>query len=178
VKFVSDKSVYAPEGLDEVRVPPQGVAHVSLTDELQSAIPDGVVGLEVTSTQPLATTLRTFADGDLSHAVAGLPVRRGASAVVPSGAKRVLLAGATKVGAVTVVARSATGEQLAQTRADLQPGRGTVVTVPDGATLVTVTPEQTSVHAAVIVSGTGTAVLPLVDPVTSGLVPDVRPGLD
>ena len=77
-KFVSEDSVFAPEGIDEIRVPPQGVARVSLTDALQSAIADGVVGLEVTSTQPVTATLRTFADGDLSHAVsvAADPARR------------------------------------------------------------------------------------------------------
>ena len=177
VKFVSEDSVFAPEGLDEIRVPPQGVARVSLTDALQSAIADGAVGLEITSSQPVTATLRTFADGDLSHAVGAPPIRHGASAIVPSGAKRVVLAGARGVGAVTVVSRSATGEELDRTRADLRPGRGAVVTLPPRATLVTVVPENTSVTGSVIVSGQGAAVVPLVDPVVSGLVPDVRPGL-
>ncbi|GAA2135157.1 hypothetical protein GCM10009844_00120 [Nocardioides koreensis] len=177
VKFVSEDSVFAPEGLDEVRVPPQGVARLSLTDALQSAVADGVVGLEVTSTQPVTATLRSFVDGDLSHAVGAPPIRHGASAIVPTGAKRVVLAGARSVGAVTVVSRSASGEELDRTRADLRPGRGAVVTVPPRATLVSVVPQNTSVTGSVIVSGRGAAVVPLVDPVLSGLVPDVRPGL-
>ena len=177
VKFVSEKSVYAPEGVDEVRVPPQGVARVSLSTALQSAIADGVVGAEVNSSAPVTATLRTFADGDLSHTVGGPPMRSGTSVIVPSGPKQVVLAGAQAVGAVTVVSRSATGEELDSTRADLQPGRGTVVTVPPNATLVSVVPERTSVTGSVIVSGAGAAVVPLVDPLVSGLVPDVRPGL-
>ena len=76
-----------------------------------------------------------------------------------------------------MVARSATGEELARTRADLRPGRGTVVPVPPRATLVTVVPEGTTVSGAVIVSGAGAAVVPLTESLMSGLVPDVRPGL-
>ena len=177
VRFVSEESVFAPEGINEVRVPPQGVARLALSAALQSAIDKGVVGVEVTSEQPLTATLRTFAGGDLSHAVAGPQIRSGASVIVPAGAKKVLLAGAQAVGAATVVARSATGEELAHTRADLRPGRGTVVTVPPRATLVTVVPEGTTVSGAVIVSGAGAAVVPLTDSLMSGLVPDVRPGL-
>jgi len=177
VKFVSEDSVFTPEGVDEIRVPPQGVARLSLSTALQTAIADGVVGVEVTSTGPVTATLRTFAGGDLSHAVGGTPIRSGASAIVPSGAKRVVLAGARAVGAVTVVSRSASGEELDRTRADLRPGRGTVVTVPPRATLVTVDPENTSVTGSVVVTGAGTAVVPLADPIVSGLVPDVRPGL-
>ena len=177
VKFISEDSVFAPEGIGEVRVPPQGVARLALSAALQSAIAKGVIGVEVTSEQPLTATLRTFADGDLSHAVAGPQIRSGASVIVPTGAKKVLLAGARAVGAATVVARSATGEELARTRADLRPGRGTVVTVPPGATLVSVVPENTTVSGAVIVSGAGAAVVPLTESLTSGLVPDVRPGL-
>jgi hypothetical protein len=177
VKFVSEDSVFAPEGIDEVRVPPQGVARVSLTTALRSAIADGVVGLEVTSSQPVTATLRTFADGDLSHAVAGPPIRRGTSVIVPTGAKRLVLAGARGVGSVTVVSRTDAGKQLDQSRADLRPGRGTVVTLPPRASLVSVVPQGTSVTGSVVVAGQGTAVIPLVDPIASGLVPDVRPGL-
>ncbi|MFC4784140.1 DUF5719 family protein [Nocardioides sp. MAHUQ-72] len=177
LRFVSEKSVFAPEGIDEVRVPPQGVARVSLGTALPAAIADGVVGVEVSASGPVTATLRTFVGGDLSHAVAGPPVRTGATAVVPEGGKRVVLAGARAVGAVTVVARSSTGEELARTRADVQPGRGTVVTVPPRATLVSVETERTSVHGAVLVTGRGAAVVPLVEPVVSGLVPDVRPGV-
>ena len=97
---------------------------------------------------------------------------------MPSGAKRLVLAGARGVGAVTVVSRSARGKVLARTRAALRPGRGAAVKVPDGAVLVSVLPERTSVHGTVIVTGGGgAAVVPLVEPVVSGLVPDVRPGL-
>ena len=43
---------------------------------------------------------------------------------------------------------------------------------------MTVTPARTAVTGSVVVSDrSGAAVLPLVAPVTSGLVPDVRPGL-
>jgi hypothetical protein len=177
LRFVSEDSVFAPEGVDEIRVPPQSVVRVSLAESLPPAIADGVVGLEVTATGPVTATLRTFAGGDLSHATAGPAIRGGASAIVPTGTKRVVLAGARGVGAATVVARSASGEELDRSRVDLRPGRAAVVEVPQQAALVSVEPERTSVHGAVVVSGPGAAVVPLVEPVVSGLVPDVRPGL-
>ena len=178
VKFVSEKSVFAPEGIDEVRVPPQGVARVSLSTALQSAIADGVVGVEVTSSAPVTATLRTFADGDLSHTVGGPPMRSGTSAHRAVGPEE----GRARRGR-RPSARSPSSparpraRSCDSTRADLQPGRGTVVTVPPNATLVSVVPERTSVTGSVIVSGAGAAVVPLVDPLVSGLVPDVRPGL-
>ena len=42
---------------------------------------------------------------------------------------------------------------------------------------MTLTPTRTSVRAAVLLSGTGTAVVPLRELVLTGLVPDVRPGV-
>lgn len=177
VRIVSTSSVFAPEGLDEVRLAPESVTKISLTGPVTAALPDGASGVEVQSSAPVTATLRSLSGGDLSHAVAGTPVHAGSTVLVPEGAKQVLLAGADRAGAVTVVARSATGDQLVRTRAEVAPGRGTVVKLPARATLVTVLPERTGVTGAVQVSGNGTAVVPLTELVLSGLVPDVRPGL-
>ena len=50
VKVVTGDSVFAPEGLREVRVAPQSVERLSLSSILGSSIADGVIGpLEVTS---------------------------------------------------------------------------------------------------------------------------------
>jgi hypothetical protein len=89
----------------------------------------------------------------------------------------VVVGGVVSVGAVTVVARSASGLVLARTRGELRPGRGTSIEVPDAAVLVSVVPERTSVTGAVLVTGNGAAVVPLTDLVLNGLVPDVRLGL-
>ena len=177
ISFVTEDSVFAPEGVGDVRVPPQSATRVSLASALGSRSAKGVVGLEITSSQPVTATLRSLVGGDLSHAVAGPALRTGTSVLVPSGGKQVVLAGSSGVGAVTVVARSASGKQLASTRTGVRPGRGAVVKVPARAALVQVTPQGTDVHAAVVVTGAGAAVVPLEDPVLNGLVPDVAPGL-
>lgn len=177
VRFISAESVFAPRGVEELRVPPGGVQRVELGTALEAALRRGTIGVDLTSSGPVAASLLSFVDGDLSHAVAGRPVTTGATALVPEGRKQVVLGGVDAVGAVTVESRSADGKVLARTRAALRPGRGASVRVPDGAVLVSVLPERASVTGSVLVSGTGAAVVPLTPLVRSGLVPDVRPGL-
>lgn len=177
VRIISTNSVFAPKGLEEIRLPPESVQTVSLTGPVLAALPDGASGIEVQSTAPVTATLRSLSGGDLSHAVGGTRVHEGSTVLVPEGAKQVLLAGAERAGAVTVVARSANGKELASTRAEMVPGRGTVVKLPAKATVVSVVPERTDVTGAVQVSGNGTAVVPLTELVLSGLIPGVRPGL-
>lgn len=177
LKVVTAESVFAPEGVEEVRIPPGSVKRVLLSGPLLSAVRDGGLGLEVTSTGPVSAALRSFTDGDLSHAVSGTPFSADASVIVPEGRKQVVLAGADSVGTVTVVGWSASGKQLASTRAELRPGRASVVKLPDRAVLVSVAPDGIAVTGAVVISGNGTAVVPLRELVRNGLIPDMRPGL-
>ncbi len=177
VKVISPKSVFAPEGLDEIRLAPGAVKRVDLSEQLAAAIPEGAFGLQVDSTVPVTATLRSFVDGDLSHATSGTPVTTGSTVIVPEGDKQVLLADADGVGAVTVVARSADGKKLATEHAEVRPGTGAVVKLPPKATLVSVVPSRVSVVGAVQVTGAGAAVVPLAELVRNGLIPDVRPGL-
>jgi hypothetical protein len=177
VRFISADSVFAPQGLAELRVPPGGAQRLSITTALEAAIRKGTIGVDVTSSGPVAASLLSFVDGDLSHAVSGAPMTSGATLLVPEGRKQVVVGGVDGVGAVTVESRSARGKVLARTRAALRPGRGAAVKVPTGAVLVSVLPERTSVTGSVLVSGNGAAVVPLAPLVRSGLVPDVRPGL-
>lgn len=185
VRVVTDDSVFAPKGLPEIRVAPRSVQRIAVSSVLGPAISDGATGLLVTSTGPVTATLRSFADGDLSHAVADQTLDGPATVLLPEGGKgtdkTVRLAGASRTGAVTVVARSASGKELDRTRVDITPDRGVTVELPADAVLVTVTPERTTVAGAVLVrvsgKGGGAAVVPLTAPATNGLVPDVRPGL-
>ncbi|ABL80927.1 MULTISPECIES: DUF5719 family protein [unclassified Nocardioides] len=187
VRVVTDDSVFAPKGLHEIRIAPQSVQRVAVSHVLGPAISDGATGLLVTATAPVTATLRSFVEGDLSHAVADQTLDGPATVLLPEGgkgvAKTVQLAGATRTGAVTVVARSASGQELDSTRVDITPDRGVTVKLPADAVLVTVTPERTTLAGAVLVSGKGkgrakgAAVVPLTTPELNGLVPDVRPGL-
>jgi hypothetical protein len=158
-------------------VPPESATQVSLSSVLGSAAAQDAVGLEVRASGPVSATLRSLVGGDLAHTTAGPALRSGTSVVLPPGDKQLVLAGASGVGAVSVVARSASGKALDRSRAEVRPGQGALVDVPPGTALLSVTPERASVHAAVVVTGAGAAVVPLADPVLNGLVPDVRPGL-
>ncbi len=189
VRVVTEDSVFAPKGLPEIRIAPQSVQRIAVSSVLGPAISEGATGLVVTATGPVTATLRSFVEGDLSHAVAGQALDGPATALLPEGGKgvgkTVELAGATRTGAVTVVARSASGQELDSTHVDVTPDHGVSVKLPAGTVLVTVTPERTTLSGAVLVSAAGTgkgkargaAVVPLTQPAVNGLVPDVRPGL-
>ncbi len=177
LKLVSEESVFAPAGVAEIRVPPNGVRRVSLSGKALAAVREGAFGVEVTSTAPLTATLRSFVGGDLSHAVAGTPLTSGATLLAPEGTKQVLLGGADAVGVVTVVARTAHGKELLSKRVALQPGKGALLDLPRKAAVISLVPERTGVVAALLLTGRGAAVVPFTETVRSGLVPAVRPGL-
>ena len=176
VKIVTADAAFAPEGLDDVRVPPGTVQTLNLSKQVQNAIKDGALGVEVTSTGPVTTGIRSYVDGDLSLAA---PVVRGAkpmSLVVPSGQSSVLLADAAGVGVVTVKSWKKAGKALKAKRVEVKPGTGGKVELPAGATLVQVDPGRTSVDAALLTTGDGATVMPFRELVTDALIPDVRPG--
>jgi uncharacterized protein DUF5719 len=176
VELVTATSVLPPEGVEPIRVAPDGTETVSLDDVLKQAVKRGATGLLIESSGPVAATLRQVVGDDLSLLTPAPAVDSTTAAVLPAGAKRLLLGGADSVGVATVTAYAANGQELATQRVELNPGGGGDVALPDEATLVVVTPERASVRAAVLVQGTGTAVVPLRELVLTGLVPDVRPG--
>ena len=177
IKVVTPTSVFAPSGVEPVRVAPDTTEAVSLDDVLQQAAKDGATGLLVESTGPVTATLRQVVGDDLSllaPAPAGRRDHRGrrpgraeaAAARRPRRGRRRHRDGVRRE-------RQAARQQ----RVELAPDTGADVALPDDAALVMLTPERTSVRAAVLLTGTGTAVVPLRELVLTGLVPDVRPGL-
>ncbi len=182
LEFVTEDSVFKPEGVPAIRIPPQSVKRISLSAELGSAIQDGATGVRVTSSAPVTAGLRSYVDGDLSHAVQADVVETAATVLLPEGVKgdekSVLLAGAIRAGVVTVTSSSAAGAELDSTKVEISPDHGITVKLPADAVLVTVTPDRTTITGSAMVSGkSGAAVLPLREPVLSGLIPAVRPGL-
>jgi hypothetical protein len=177
ITVVTPTSTFAPTGVEPVRVAPDSTEAVSLDDVLAQAAKDGAIGLLVESDGPVTSALRQFAGGDLSLLTAPPAVAEPTAVVVPAGPKHLLLAGAEAAGGATVTSYSARGKPLDQQEVELVPDAGADLTLPDDAVLVTVTPQGTSVRAAVLLSGTGTAVVPLRELVLTGLVPDVRPGV-
>lgn len=177
VRIVTAESVFAPQGVAEIRLAPESVKRVPLTRVLSAAIQEGALGIVVETTSPVTATLRSFVEGDLSHAVAGTRVSTPTTVIVPGGVQRLVLADAKAVGVATVVARSLAGKVLATTRVELTPGRGAVVKLPEKTVLLTITPRRTSFIGAVLVIGEGASVVRLRELVRSDLIPDVRPGL-
>jgi hypothetical protein len=177
ITVVTPTSTFAPTGVDPVRVAPDSTEAVSLDDVLAQAAKDGAIGLLIESNGPVTTSLRQFAGADLSLLTAVPAVDETAAVVLPAGPKHLLLAGADAAGRATVTSYSTRGKPLDQQEVELGPDAGADVALPDDAALVTVTPDGTSVRAAVLLTGTGTAVVPLRELVLTGLVPDVRPGL-
>lgn len=178
VRLVTDRSVFVPAGLEEeVVLAPQSVTRVSLTELMRGDAGDGALGLLVDAPEPITATVRTYADGDLSHAVPGAPFSAPTTALVPTGDKQVVLAEATKAGTVTVTSRTADGKVVGTEEIEVVSGRGYVVDVPRRAVLLTVTPRRTDVAGSVVVTGDGATVIRLREHVTSGLIGAVRPGL-
>jgi hypothetical protein len=177
VKVITPASTFAPTGVDAIRVAPDSTESVSLDDVLAQAAQDGAVGVLVEADGPVTASLRQVVDGDLSLLAPAPAVDATSAVVVPTGAKRLLLSGAAGADTgVTVSSYSANGKQLDQSEVTIVGGGVADVAVPDKAVLVTVVP-QGPVRGALLLTGTGTAVVPLRPLVLSGLVPDVRPGV-
>jgi len=136
----------------------------------------GATGLLIEATHPVSAGLRSFVDGDLAHTVVAPPVFDETAALVPSGAQRLLLAGALRPGVATVVARAAGGRELATERLEIGPDRSVAVRLPDGTAYVAVQLSRTEgVVSVLVTSPAGVTVVPLRQTVRNGLVPQVGP---
>lgn len=176
VRVVTKDATFAPEGLDEIRVPPGGTSITSLTKVLDQAVKDGALGIRVTAESPVTTSLRSTSAGDLSYAAPVEPTDQSTIAPVPDRPSSIVLAEASGAGVVTVTAY-AKGHRVLSRRVALTEGSGGLVELPRGTDLVRVDPQRASVAAAVRVTHPGTAVMALVPPATDALIPQVRPGL-
>lgn len=177
LQVITADATFAPTGVEPVRVAPDSTEAVSLDDVLGQAAADGATGVLVEATGAVTATLRQVVDGDLSLLTDAPVLDAPAAAVLPTGAKRLLLGDPGGSGTATVTAYAANGKQLAQTPVELAAGAGADVELPEKTALVTLDAQGASVRAAVLLSGTGTAVVPLRELVLTGLVPDVRPGV-
>ncbi|GAA1791067.1 hypothetical protein GCM10009795_040920 [Nocardioides hankookensis] len=186
LRIIDTESVFAPDGVDEIRVPPQSVVRVPVTSVVDQAVAQDAIGLTLTSTAPVTASVRSMVGGDLSVATAGTRFDTDATVLLPeapdsgrqAATRQVVLAQATTAGTVQVVARAADGSTLKEKLVEVVPDRGAVVAVPAATRMLTVQPARTSVIGSVVTSAKGGAsVLPLTVPVVNGLVPHVRPGL-
>ena len=178
VRVISPESTFQPEGLGEIRIPPGSVQSVSLDAVLGPEIAAGATGLLIEATHPVSAGLRSDVRDNLTHAVITPAVTRQGAALLPAGAKRLLLAGAERPGVATVVARSADGRELQEARVEIGPDRSVSARLPEGAASVSVEVSRTEAVVSVLVtSPRGAVVVPLAETVRSGLVPQVDPAL-
>lgn len=177
VRLVTAASTFTPASLKPVVIKAHSVSQTILDDVLSSSVATGAVGLEVSSSAPVTASLRAVVGNDLSLLAPGRAFSHTTLAVVPKGSKTLVLAGATGVGAVTVLARNGKGKELLSQRLVVGPDRATTLALPSDALSVEVTPERAAVQGAVLIKGDGSAVVRLRELVRSAQVPHVAPGL-
>ena len=176
LKLVSGDSEFAPSGVEEVTLAPASVSEVDLSGVLRGKRAAGVQALRLEATGPITASLRNRTPSDLAFAVAGSTVDSDAGVALPAGAKRILLAGASSPGVVTVQAWDEDGGTVVrERRVELDPATATAVNLPDDAVLALVRLERTGAVVSVQVSDKGASVLPLEQMQTTSQVPDVRP---
>ncbi|MEJ7794760.1 MAG: DUF5719 family protein [Nocardioides sp.] len=176
LRIVTEDASFVPQGQEEIRVSPESVETVTLTETLREQIRTGALALQVTSTAPVTAALRSIIDDDLVHAPTVTGTESPVTALVPAGDAQLVLARAGGAG-LAVVSAYGDGELLAEKRVELTDGSGGTVDLPEGTDLVRVTPRRTDVSASVVVtSRQGATVVPLRELVRYALIPDVRPG--
>lgn len=177
LRIVTEDAAFVPEGQQEIRVSPESVETITLTETLRAQVRAGALALQVTSTAPVTAALRSVVGDDLVHAPSVIGTASPVTALVPDGDARLVLARAGGAG-VAVVSAYGDGELLAEERVELADGSGGTVNLPEGTDLVRVVPRRTDVAASVVVtSNRGATVVPLRELVRFALIPDVRPGL-
>lgn len=178
LRLVTEESTFAPTELEEVVVDPQSVRRFSIERLLDSPVGEGVVGLEVVSSQPTTASFRGRVAGDLVTIVPQGPVTSPTIVPVASTGARLVLGGATALGTAEVTAYDDAGRELDRRVVEVGPEVAADVQVPGRAALVRVVPTGTSIRGTLLLrSSAGAAAVSLRELAREGLVPDVRPGL-
>lgn len=177
VRLISEQSEFAPDALDELQVAPGATASLDLGGVLRGRTGRGSLGLRLDSTQPVAAGVRTVADGDLSHAVAGMRITERAAILVPSGKSWLVVAGADATGELVWTALDKRGEELASRSVRVSAGRGWRIELPARTSQVQVSLSDAGVVAAVESISSGLTALPMRPLQTSRLIPNVQPAL-
>jgi len=178
LRLVSGDSTFTPEDSPTIDLSPQSVSRVDLGKILSSSAAKGALGVQVVANGPVTASLRSLGGGDVSLISRSPSIGTPTSAVVPAGSKQLLLGGATRVGAATVVTHNAAGDQLSSKRVAISPQQGVSVSLPDGAVRVDVTPDGTTFRGSVMMTTkSGAAVVQLQRQMLTSRVPFVKPGL-
>ncbi|WP_182380015.1 DUF5719 family protein [Nocardioides sp. WS12] len=154
-RLVTADASFTPAGAEEIKVAPHSIRTVSLTSVLSGDAAKGVVGVELRSTGPVTSSVRLLTKTDLVL-LAPVPLLRDpAAAVLPLGAKTLLLGGADRTGVVHVKSYDAAGTVLADKPVEVGPDRAVSLALPPKAVTITVEARNTTVGAVVSIPATG-----------------------
>jgi hypothetical protein len=155
---------------------PASVSEVDLSGVLRGRTAEGVQALRLEATGPVTAGLRTRTPTDLALSAAASPLGSATAAALPAGAKRLVVAGATAPGVLTLQAWDEDGAVVVrERRVELDPATAARLRLPDEAVLALVRLERTGAVMSLEVSDRGLSVLPLAELETISRVPDVRP---
>lgn len=154
-RLVTPEAVFTPTGAEEIAVAPHAMKAVRLDGLLADASAKGTVGLQLESTGPIASSLRLIAQEDLVLLAPAPDLREPVAAVLPQGAKTLVLGGATRTGVVRVKSYDAGGEELADRRVEVGSDRAARLTLPPQAVTITVETRNTRIAAVVSIPAKG-----------------------
>lgn len=154
-RLVSAEAVFTPTGVEEVAVPPGAMVPVDLTEVLQGEVADGVLGLQLDATGPVVSSVMALVRDDLVLLAPAPDLREPAAAVVPAGAKTLLLGGAQRTGVVHVTSYDTRGRTLADKQVEVGAGRAATLALPAAAVAVVVEARNTRIRAVVSLPVTG-----------------------
>lgn len=179
LRFVTKDAAFTPTGAPDIRVAPQSYRAVDLSRLLQGAAAQGVVGIALESSAPVASSVQALVKDDLVLLAPAPELREPGALVVPAGEKTLVLGGAQRTGVVHVVSSDAAGKQLGDQRVEVGPDRGIGVRLPAGAVEVTVQARNTPIRGVVTVPtggrSPGLATLRLLPAQLQAEIPAVRP---
>lgn len=178
VRIVGPEATFDPKDFDEIEVPPGATVDTDLTDVVDAAFEtadDADLGLAVSSSTAVTAALTSTVGGGVDRTVDGGTLTR-AETLVPRGSATAVLAAADAATRATVVAYDERGERLDRRTVSLVAGAAASLDLPDETASVSV--ESTEPIRGAVRSATdgGPVTLPLVQSVTTGLVPHVSLG--
>ncbi|QSR27565.1 hypothetical protein CFH99_18235 [Nocardioides aromaticivorans] len=155
VRFVTEQAAFTPTGAPEISVPPQAIETVDLTKLFKGATADGVVGIELEASGPVASSFMALSGDDLVLLAPTPSLDEPAAAVVPSGRKSVVLGGAERTAVVDVVSYDAAGKEIRADKVEIGTDRGATLSLPDDAASISVVSRNTRIQAVVLAATGG-----------------------
>lgn len=145
VRLVTTDATFTPTDAEPISVAPGAMATADLGKLLSGKSGEGVVGILVESPEPVVASVRLLQSSDLVLLAPAIDVREPTAAVLPPGAKTLLVGGAQRAGVVHVTSYDAAGTSLRDDQVEVAPDRAASLALPPGAVRVTVEPRNTRV---------------------------------